>query len=35
VPKGNVEAAEERRARDVSLRGLLSIAAGHEPAHHR
>jgi len=35
VPKGNVEAAEQRRARDVSLRGLLSIAAGHEPAHHR
>jgi diacylglycerol kinase family enzyme len=35
VPKGNLEAAEERRAHDVSLRGLLSIAAGHEPVHHR
>jgi diacylglycerol kinase family enzyme len=35
VPKGNVEAAELRRARDVSLRGLLSIAGGHEPANHR
>jgi diacylglycerol kinase family enzyme len=31
VPKGNVEAAEARRARDVSLRGLLAVAAGHEP----
>ena len=32
VPKGNVEAAERRRARDVSLRHLLAIAAGHEPS---
>jgi diacylglycerol kinase family enzyme len=35
VPKGNVEAAERRRAREVSLRGLLAVAAGHEPAHHQ
>jgi diacylglycerol kinase family enzyme len=35
VPKGNVEAAERRRARDVSLRGLLAVAAGDEPAHHQ
>jgi diacylglycerol kinase family enzyme len=34
VPKGNVEAAERRRARDVALRGLLAVAAGHEPTHH-
>ena len=34
VPKGNVEAAEQRRAREVSLRGLLAVAAGHEPAPH-
>jgi diacylglycerol kinase family enzyme len=31
VPKGNLEAAERRRARDVSLRHLFSVAAGHEP----
>jgi diacylglycerol kinase family enzyme len=34
VPKGNVEAAERRRAREVSLRGLLAVAAGREPVHH-
>jgi diacylglycerol kinase family enzyme len=31
VPKGNLEAAELRRARDVSLRHLFAVAAGHEP----
>jgi diacylglycerol kinase family enzyme len=35
VPKGNVEAAARRRAREVSLRALLAVAAGHEPAHHQ
>jgi diacylglycerol kinase family enzyme len=35
VPKGNVEAAERRRAREVSLRGLLAVAAGREPVHHQ
>jgi diacylglycerol kinase family enzyme len=32
VPRGNVEAAERRRARDVGLTDLVTIAAGHEPA---
>ena len=35
VPKGNVEAAERRRARDVSIRNLVSVAAGHDPNRHR
>ena len=35
VPEGNIEAAEQRRARDVSLRGLLAVAAGNEPAPHQ
>jgi diacylglycerol kinase family enzyme len=34
VPRGNIEAAELRRAHDVSLRGLLAVAAGREPTHH-
>lgn len=32
VPSGNVEAAERRRARDVSVVDLVTIARGHEPA---
>jgi diacylglycerol kinase family enzyme len=32
VPRGNVEAAERRRAREVGLTDLFAIAAGHEPA---
>ena len=35
VPRGNIEAAEQRRAHEVSLRGLLAVAAGHEPAPHQ
>lgn len=31
VPAGNLEAAELRRARDVSVRRLLDVAAGREP----
>ncbi|MFN8034723.1 MAG: diacylglycerol kinase family protein [Acidimicrobiia bacterium] len=31
VPRGNMEAAERRAARDVHLRTLLALAAGHEP----
>jgi hypothetical protein len=31
VPKGNVEAAEKRRAHDVGVGDLFSLAAGHEP----
>jgi diacylglycerol kinase family enzyme len=31
VPAGNIQAAEQRRARDVHVRDLLEIAAGHEP----
>lgn len=32
VPKGNLEAAERRRARSVSVRDLVTIAGGREPA---
>jgi diacylglycerol kinase family enzyme len=31
VPRGNLDAARRRRARDVDLRGLVAIAAGHDP----
>ena len=31
VPAGNLEAAERRRARDVSPGNLLALAGGHEP----
>ena len=31
VPKGNLEAAEKRRARDVRIGDLFALAAGHEP----
>jgi diacylglycerol kinase family enzyme len=32
VPRGNIEAAERRRSRDVHVRDLLAVAAGHEPS---
>jgi diacylglycerol kinase family enzyme len=32
VPRGNLDAARRRRARDVHLRGLLAIAAGRDIA---
>jgi diacylglycerol kinase family enzyme len=32
VPKGNIEAAEKRRARDVRISDLFVLAAGREPA---
>jgi diacylglycerol kinase family enzyme len=32
VPEGNLEVAEQRRARDVRLGDLLAVAAGHEPS---
>jgi len=32
VPAGNVEVAEQRRARDVRLGDLVAVAAGHEPS---
>ena len=31
VPKGNIEAAEKRRARDVRISDLFALAAGREP----
>ena len=31
VPAGNVETAERRRARDVAIGDLVTLAAGHEP----
>jgi diacylglycerol kinase family enzyme len=31
VPRGNLESAERRRARDVRPRDLVAVAAGHEP----
>jgi diacylglycerol kinase family enzyme len=31
VPKGNVEAAARRSARDVGIRHVVAVAAGHEP----
>ena len=31
VPKGNIEAAEKRRARDVRIGDLFALAAGREP----
>ena len=31
VPEGNVEIAERRRARDITIGDLVSLAAGHEP----
>ena len=31
VPKGNIEAAEQRRARDVRIGDLFAVAAGREP----
>lgn len=32
VPEGNLEVAEQRRARDVRLGDLVAVAAGHEPS---
>jgi diacylglycerol kinase family enzyme len=32
VPAGNIEASEQRRARDVHVGDLLAVAAGHEPS---
>ena len=31
VPKGNIEAAEKRKARDVRIGDLVKLAAGREP----
>jgi diacylglycerol kinase family enzyme len=31
VPQGNLEAAEHRRAHDVGIRHLITVAGGHEP----
>jgi len=32
VPEGNLQLAEQRRARDVRLGDLVAVAAGHEPS---
>ena len=31
VPAGNIETAERRRARDIAIGDLMTLAAGHEP----